>query len=99
MAVGRGRLSIEREPHVGVRAWLGELRRHHAEIGAELGAAASRARESRAKLEGFIEHLHARKKAIKAAKRDQQFDLWEAEYADAKASDWAAFIGPASMRT
>jgi hypothetical protein len=43
--------------------------------------------------------LHARKKAIKAAKRDQQFDLWEAEYADAKASDWAALIGPASMRT
>ena len=37
--------------------------------------------------------------AIKAAKRDQQFDLWEAEYADAKASDWAALIGPASMRT
>jgi hypothetical protein len=70
-----------------------------AEIGAEMGASASRARESRANLDGFIEHLHARKKAIKAAKRDQQFDLWEAEYADAKASDWAALIGPASMRT
>jgi hypothetical protein len=64
-----------------------------------MGASASRARESRANLDGFIEHLHARKKAIKAAKRDQQFDLWEAEYADAKASDWAALIGPASMRT